>query len=124
MRLNNGEMPTSNVAVHCLDGSINIHAVVVSEEDIYEISAGAKNTNRTLIALNWNINLSIIAQRDICDMFNIYLVEKRRQYHSLFLTNYRENGRKRISFDLVYRLFNIVIQRYCATNHLSIEKIC
>ena len=43
-------------------------------------------------------------QLRLIDNFNNFLNEKRELYYSLFLTNYRDKYRKRISFDLVYNI--------------------
>jgi len=43
-------------------------------------------------------------QKELVNRFNEFLTEKRRDTRSLFLTNYRDKYRKRISFDLVYRM--------------------
>jgi hypothetical protein len=43
-------------------------------------------------------------QKELVNQFNRFLTEKRRATRSLFLTNYRDKYRKRISFDLVYRI--------------------
>ncbi len=45
----------------------------------------------------------------LIDDFNNYISEQRGKYHSLFLTNYRENGRKRISFSLIYKIVSYLL---------------
>ncbi len=40
--------------------------------------------------------------------FNEELNQNRNKYFSYFLTNFRDNNRKRISFDLVYKFLNYI----------------
>jgi len=47
---------------------------------------------------------------------NKILNEYREKYDSLFLTNYRDNNRKRISFTLVYTLINYSIIKWIKDN--------
>lgn len=71
-----------------------------------------KSSARTFCTLQIDPPLSENTQRDLATKFNMFLNEKREQYHSLFLVNYRESkdiARKRISFDLVYRITNYVL---------------
>jgi hypothetical protein len=39
-----------------------------------------------------------------------YLKINREKYNSLFLTNYRENKRKRISFELAFKIFGHLLE--------------
>lgn len=48
--------------------------------------------------------LSPEKQQALVQACNSYLHRMREKYHSLFLTNYREGNRKRISFDLIYSI--------------------
>jgi hypothetical protein len=59
-------------------------------------------------SINNKIGLKIV------ELFNNYLNEKREEFNSLFLSNYREStnnniARKRISFTLVYEICNYLI---------------
>lgn len=40
--------------------------------------------------------------------FNEELNKNREQYFSFFLTNFRDNNRKRMSFDMAYKLLNYI----------------
>jgi len=40
--------------------------------------------------------------------FNDELSANREKYFSFFLTNFRDNNRKRISFDLAYKFLNLI----------------
>lgn len=50
-------------------------------------------------------------QQQLVEEFNNFLQTKRKETRSLFLTNYRDKYRKRISFELVYRIVsNLLIK--------------
>jgi hypothetical protein len=49
-------------------------------------------------------------QQKVVDKFNEFLNKNREKYNSLFLTNYREFGRKRISFDLIYSIVGYILE--------------
>lgn len=54
-------------------------------------------------------------QKKICDEFNTMINQRRQQCNSLFLPNYREAkdySRKRIPFELVYRMINHIYRKY------------
>lgn len=66
----------------------------------------SKPTSRNMIYLlsdeNWRVN----EQKEIIKLFNSEINSLRDDYMSLFLTNFRDNDRKRISFDFVYKFIN------------------
>lgn len=75
----------------------------------YKISALiGKNTSRNMAHLIFKNTLSIDDQLKIMAIFNNELNENRKKYFSFFLTNFRDNNRKRISFDLAYKLINLI----------------
>ena len=47
-------------------------------------------------------------QLELMKRFNKELNQGRSKYFSFFLTNFRDNNRKRISFDLVYKFLNYI----------------
>lgn len=61
-----------------------------------------KNTSRNLAYVI--VNCSLEQQEKIIPLFNNTLNDLRKKYDSLFLTNFRDNNRKRISFDFCYKL--------------------
>jgi len=67
-----------------------------------------KNTSRNLAHLIFQKEISIKEQEDLMKRFNEELNKNRNQYFSFFLTNFRDNNRKRISFDLTYKLLNYI----------------
>jgi hypothetical protein len=55
--------------------------------------------------------LSIDQQKKLCVEWNKYLNEQRELYHSLFLPNYRDKNRKRIPFDLIYKIASYAMSK-------------
>lgn len=65
-----------------------------------------KSTSRNLAHLIFGKALSIEEQKNLMTMFNAELNKNRQEYLSFFLTNFRDNNRKRISFDFTYKFLN------------------
>ena len=65
-----------------------------------------KDTSRNQAHLIFPEFVTISRQEDLIREFNELILERRSFYHSLFLRNMRESGRKRISFNLVYHILN------------------
>jgi len=63
-------------------------------------------TSRHQIQLLFPEIVSIREQEKIIELFNKEIEDKRNRYHSLFMTNYRDKDRKRISFNFAYNLVN------------------
>lgn len=66
----------------------------------------SKSTSRHMIHLIAKENIPIFEQERLIELFNKELNALRKKHFSLFLTNYRDKDRKRISFDFVYKLIN------------------
>ncbi len=80
-------------------------------EDIrkYKISGlVGKNTSRNMAHLIFKREISINEQIELMTKFNEELSTSREKYFSFFLTNFRDNNRKRISFDLTYKFLNLI----------------
>ena len=69
-----------------------------------------KNTSRNMAHLIFKEPISIEDQSKIMKKFNEKLNENRQKYFSFFLTNFRDNNRKRISFDTAYKLINLIYE--------------
>lgn len=63
-------------------------------------------TSRHMIQLIFDQPISESNQRKLIELFNIEFNKIREQTFSLFLTNYRDKNRKRVSFDFVYKFLN------------------
>lgn len=78
-------------------------------EDIrkYEIlGLVGKSTSRNMAHIIFGQEIPIEDQEKLMEKFNQELNQKREKYFSFFLTNFRDNGRKRISFDFTYKFLN------------------
>jgi len=63
-------------------------------------------TSRNQISLIFPESVSLQEQEILISLFNRELEKKRSLYHSLFMTNYRDNDRKRVSFNFVYNFIS------------------
>ncbi len=66
----------------------------------------SKESSRHMIYLIFDKPLKIDEQKRIIDLFNQEISKLRETHLSLFLTNYRDKDRKRVSFDFVYKFIN------------------
>lgn len=109
LTLENIEENYSNILVKCIDDNIDnkINLSFVDRNDVY-IDNTKNLSARSYMTLIIKPEISEDEQKKLCDEFNEYLNDKRFEFNSLFLSNYREskNGfaRKRISFSLVYKI--------------------
>jgi len=101
----------TNILVKCIDDKTKINAKYYSNfSDISQYIDKTDNLSfRSYMILVIEPKIDENKQIELVNKFNKFLNEKREQYHSLFLTNYRENNRKRISFSLVFSLINNLI---------------
>ncbi len=67
-----------------------------------------KKTSRNMAHLIFKKELPLNDQIELMEKFNSELNQERNKYFSFFLTNFRDNGRKRISFDLTYKFLNYI----------------
>jgi len=67
-----------------------------------------KNTSRNMAHLIFKKDVSINEQIELMKKFNDELSINREKYLSFFLTNFRDNNRKRMSFDLAYKFLNLI----------------
>jgi len=112
----NKEKSNTNILVKCIDDNINsqIGLSFVEDKDIY-IDNTPNQTARTYATLIIEPEIDKDKQKQLITKFNKYLEEHRKQYNSLFLTNYRESkdiARKRISFDLVYSITEYILENF------------
>lgn len=80
-------------------------------EDIRNYGVSAllgKDTSRNMAHLIFTKELPIKDQLDLMREFNKELNQERNKYFSFFLTNFRDNNRKRISFGLTYKFLNYI----------------
>ena len=63
------------------------------------------------VIITTNKKFVIKYQKVIIEKFNEKLNKYRKNFHSLFMTSYREFDRKRISFDLIYILLENITNK-------------
>jgi len=97
----------TNILVKCIDDGDGI-GLLGASEGVF-IDDTPNSSARSYLTLIINPPISETKQRKLINDFNDYLKMRRRKYNSLFLTNYRESARKRISFDLVYKIMSHLI---------------
>lgn len=82
-----------------------------NQEDIRKYTDCTRDlTFRSYAVLVIEPKLTVAQQQRLVEQFNTFLQEKRQSTRSLFLTNYRDHYRKRISFDLVYRIVGYLLK--------------
>ena len=67
-----------------------------------------KQTSRNLAHIIFQENIPIKEQEELMERFNSELNKNRNEYFSFFLTNFRDNSRKRISFNTAYKFLNYI----------------
>jgi hypothetical protein len=112
-RLNKDHDGITNIIVKCIDDNIDsqISLTAVNKKDIY-IDETPKLSARSYATLIIEPAITSKNIKILVSRFNAYLTKQREQYHSLFLTNYRESNtiaRKRISFKLVFEIVNFIL---------------
>ncbi|MEK7596140.1 MAG: N-6 DNA methylase [Patescibacteria group bacterium] len=70
-----------------------------------------KNTSRNAAHLIFKKEIPINDQIELMKRFNEELNRERSKYLSFFLTNFRDNNRKRISFELTYKFLNYIYDK-------------
>lgn len=102
----------TNILVKCIDDSANspICLKMVADNEKY-VDTTPNLSARSYATLVIEPAISIEEQTLLVNCFNVYLNEAREKYHSLFLTNYRENNRKRISFQLVFQICDYILSQ-------------
>lgn len=87
------------------------HGKKIQLEDIRKyntVGLVGKNTSRNMAHLIFRQSISIDEQLSLMEKFNNELNRNREKYLSFFLTNFRDNNRKRMSFDLAYKFLNYI----------------
>ena len=110
-RKNKESRGLTNILVKCIDDSptSQIRLSVVENDKRY-IDETPKLSARSYATLVIVPPLSKEKQKELVDTFNARLRKWRSEYNSLFLTNYRESSRKRISFGLVFKIIKYILR--------------
>jgi hypothetical protein len=103
----------TNILLKCIDNNIKkqLGFSIVKNEDRF-IDNTSNLSARSYATLVINKHLTLKEQEVLVIKMNDYIKNMREKYNSLFLANYRESNsiaRKRISFDLAYRICNYIL---------------
>lgn len=99
----------TNLLAKCIDDEVHIGLSLVPTDQIY-VDNTPHHSARSYASLVITPTLSLEQQEQLVCQFNKLLKNYREQYHSLFLTTYREKKRKRIPFDLLYHLVGHLLE--------------
>lgn len=94
----------TNLKLYGLDTRTELIHITYESEYYY-----GKPTDRIYLTFVCLKELDEGTQKLLAEKFNIKLNEIRKQYHNLILTNYRDYNRKRIGFDLAYKLLSYLL---------------
>jgi hypothetical protein len=106
-KLNNNSNCVTNLMIKCIDDDEKICL-----KKGYYIDDTPKLSSRSYATLIIEPKIDEKMEDILIEKFNEYLQGKREKYHSLFLTNYREGNRKRISFALCFKIINNILMNY------------
>ena len=110
-RLVKGGTPNSNLYLRAIDTGSETGRIALT---INTTPFFGKESDRTFATLVMDKNYTTQQEQKICQEFNLILEKYRTQYNSMFLTNYRNSStyaRKRISFDVAYKLISYIIKK-------------
>jgi hypothetical protein len=110
-RLTKNKQPNSNLYLRAIDTGTEGGKISLTMNDVHFYG---KETDRTFATIILDKDYEVGDQIFICEQFNEILNENRGRYNSLFLTNFRNStkaySRKRISFDVAYKLISWIIE--------------
>ncbi len=108
-RLLSGGVPSSDLFLYAIDTGTNGGRIRL---DIRKQHWYGNHTDRAFATITTNVPIE--DEQLVVEMFNKQLESRRNQYHSLFLTNYRNStksyARKRISFDMCYNMIKDILK--------------
>ena len=109
----NKHKANTNLLLKCIDDSKD-KQICLSYNTKHYIDNTPNLTARSYATLIIEPEINEEQQHNLVKKFNTFMKDKRTEYHSLFLTNYRENkdkgfARKRISFKLAYNIISYLI---------------
>lgn len=99
-RVLKGDTPDTNIFVNCLDSRTRPFYLEYKPGYVHF----AKQTDRIFATLKCHRDLTPEQQKEIVKRFNTLIEEARANYGNLLFTNYRDNGRKKIALEDVYKI--------------------
>jgi DNA-binding XRE family transcriptional regulator len=106
-RYTNDSQSPSHISIKCIDGILESSKIKAEYVDLVEIG---KISDRNIATLVIDKPLTEEQGRLVVSKFNKFIGENRDKYHNLIFTNFRENNRKRIGFDLAYDIIAMFIE--------------
>ena len=105
-------IPNSNLYLRAIDTGSNDGRISLTINDKHFYG---KESDRSFATLVMDKKYTNEQECIICDEFNRILELNRIKYNSMFLTNFRNStssyARKRISFDVAYKLISYIIKK-------------
>lgn len=98
-RLLEGQKSNSVLYLTAIDSKNNPISISIKHQQYV-----GKKSDRVFATITFSKELSLPNQIKIADLFNCKLNTLREMYDSLFLSNFRDGWRKRISFSLTYQI--------------------
>ena len=106
-RFTNKNQSPSNISIKCIDGiteQSKIKAEYINNPTI------GKQSDRTSAVIVMDKVLTKEQELEVVNLFNTFITTQREKYYNLIFTNFRENNRKRIGFDLAYNILAMCIE--------------
>lgn len=91
----------TNLKLYALDTREAPIHIAYEEEPYY-----GKSTDRIYLTFVCKKELNEKTQKELMNAFNCRINRDRERYHNLLFTNYRDYNRKRISFNLAYKMLS------------------
>lgn len=102
-----GQIKSNILLLKAIDSGSDDGRIALEDIRTYNVDCLiSKPTSRNMIYLLSDEKWQLGEQKEIIKLFNSEINLLRDNYMSLFLTNFRDNDRKRISFDFVYKFIN------------------
>ncbi len=98
------------ITLNCIDSKNESNKISISDIRYFGKDAlVGKITSRNIASIILP-GISLKEQEQLIPLFNQKLNTLRKKYRSLFLTNFRDNDRKRISFEFCYKLLAVCLK--------------
>ena len=99
----------TNILLKCIDDTLTKIQLKI---DTPFIDTTENLSARSYATLVITPKINIDKQKELVEKFNEFLENYRNKYNSYFLTNYRENARKRISFELAFSVCSYLLSQF------------
>jgi hypothetical protein len=107
----NKDTLNTRLNVYCIDNTKLIRMEYAEPGKELHIDETKNMSGRSFAVLISPLVLTVAQQKKLCIEWNTYLKEQRDLYQSLFLPNFRDKNRKRIPFDLIYKIASAALKK-------------